>query len=111
MSAPAPWSWTCSSLPCIEVPIIAAARERPQISALHGDLQYVETVFGRRHAFRIKANQVLRAQLAQNIRKRAVEFRSQSRRKDPAAGSCRECRQRILAADIAPRIVCDRHHQ
>src|ERR1700680_1701444 len=54
-------------------PIVTAARDDPQIPALHDGLQRVEAILRGWHVFGIKADQILSPQFAQNIGECAIE--------------------------------------
>ena len=65
----------------------------------------VEAVLAWRDILGIKADQVLRAQFAQNVVESRIEFRARRREKDPAAGARGQRGERVLAARIAAGFV------
>src|SRR5277367_2692898 len=66
----------------IGLPIVSATRADPQTAAcrsvLDGDLQGMKAIFGGRDVLGIKADQVLRAQLAQDVVEGTVQLRAQA---------------------------------
>jgi hypothetical protein len=67
--------------------------------------------FRERHVMRVEANQVLCAQIAQNLVERLVESCPQRRFENPPAGTLRESSERVLATGVPPCIVRNRDHE
>src|SRR5439155_14994242 len=91
--------------------IIAIERRDTQLRIGHAHLQPVETVLGERNILGIIRQQVLRAEVLDQIGKRFVELGPERRRKDATSSARGQCRERVFAADIAPGIVGDGDYQ
>src|SRR6516225_4571408 len=68
----------------LRLTIIAVARGHPQFRTGDTHLQLVKPVFGERHVARIETEQVLRAQLADDIAESAVELGAERGQEGPA---------------------------
>src|SRR5215813_7388527 len=60
----------------LNLPIIAVARGYPQIGVLQLDLELVKRILGQRHILRIEAQEVLSAELPDDLAEDFVQFRS-----------------------------------
>src|SRR5580658_7328287 len=92
----------------IGIPIIATARADAQTTirriVLHRHLQSVEAILGWRDVGGIKADQILRPELTQDVVEGLIELRAKIGREYAAAGARGERCQRVFAAHIAPSV-------
>src|SRR5262249_42469921 len=91
--------------------IVPVARRDSQIISLHADLELVKRIGRERDVSGIEAQQILRAKLLENVGESAADSGAEVAGEDSAAGALAERRERVLAADVAARVVSDRHHE
>src|SRR5882762_3263401 len=94
----------------LNLSIITVTRRDPQIRPLHFDLQLVKALLGERDVLRVEADQVLRAELMDDVGEYFVELGAGGGKEDPAASALADELQRVLAAGVASDGVSDRHH-
>src|SRR5579871_719601 len=92
------------------IPIIPSPSRSPQVLVLQFDTNTMKSRRILRLIARIVTQQILGAEIAQNIGKRVVELRADAGREDPAASAGSERFKGVLAAYVAPRIVGDGDH-
>src|SRR6266478_1438425 len=76
--------------------IIAIARRNSQLRIAHAHIQLVKTVLGERNILGIIRQQILRAQVLDQIGKSPVQFGTERRRKDAAPRARRSISWRII---------------
>src|SRR5712692_6859658 len=74
--------------------IIAIARRHTQLRIAHAHLQPVETVLGERNFLGVIRQQILRAEVLDQIGKGFVQLGPEGRRKDAASRARGQCRER-----------------
>src|SRR5438046_7211091 len=67
----------------LHFPIIAVARGHPQIRPLHPHFQLVKPVFVEWRALGIEPDEILRAQIADDLVENPIQLRTRHRKEDP----------------------------
>src|SRR6266542_3946866 len=90
--------------------IVPIARRNPQIVRCR-DFEFMERIEGERDVPRIVSQQILCAQLSQNISESFIYAGAEAGSEYASACALAERGERVLSADIAARLVGDGHHQ